>query len=1041
MKNTHDQPPKIIPLWIMCLLTLLSMQTYAQQVLVSGIARDAKGNLLAEVNVLEKNSKNVTKTDIDGRYQITVKSPSAILVFSFVGYVKQEHTANASSLDVNLQEDGAGLEEVVVLGYQQVNRKKVTSAVTTIKGKEIENIPYPTFDQMLQGRVAGLTALNTSGEPGASGVVNIRGSNSVSLGGVSHPLYVIDGMIYDVNDMPNAYGNNPLVSINPNDIESIDVLKDAAAAAIYGSRGANGVIMVTTKAAKAGAPPRFNFNFYQGLATKPTLRNVTVGAAERRLKMDLLNGMGNWDNLANLSMFLTDSLNNAFNNHTDWQGIFIKTAPTTNVDASVEGSSGSTQYRLSMGYYNEEGSMVGYGLRRLAPKLNLTIKPFERVSLMTTLNPTFVNVKHGFGDGTNFPFSTWSFPSSFWKLTDEQRKAYRGEYDSMDEDVTTTILSNTKLNIQILEGLNFTSSFSYTYNNNRRDWLHSRFINGTGADNAYHWANLTNVWEIENYLNWTKDWKEHNFNIVAGQQAQRQTNKQTSAYGIDVTGNTIFNMSPGNDLYAQTYVEERSRVAAFGRFNYDYKGKYIFSSSYRRDASSRYNISKRWTDFYSFSVAYNMADEAFFARWKETFNQFKWRASYGVTGNDPANYYAQYNLLSSNATYYNSSFGLDSRATTTTYNGTTVISPNYSSFAGERNLTWEKYPQLNVGIDLSLFNSRVNINADWYVRDAKNIYYSNLLAPTTSGYSYYSGNVINLRNTGVEFTLNADILPKSKNFQWSTTFTLGINDNYITKLPNGGQDLIVGPPWMQQTLTVGKPLFNYRVWEVDGVYATDADVPTDPLTGNKITMLGATMRAGDPILKDQNGDYKIDENDKVDYGSPNARITGGWVNTFSYKGVYVSVLCSFIQGRRVWNGYTSDKLNGTAADIYNRWGVVAGPSTLKDVNYWTGPGDTDAEFGNITNTSIDRWHIAQSHFVEDGSFLRIKNIMLGYTLPNGLLEHWKIKNMRLFGMIDNVYLLNQSTLPDPEAVQPNGYSDGNRYPLVRKYTLGLNFIF
>lgn len=1041
MKSKRKRPPNF--LMSLVLSFLCSYAAFAQPGNITGVVKDEQGRPLADVSVLEKGATNGTKTDVDGSFKITTRSDNAVLLFTYVGFLKQEYTVEPGTKTINmvLKEDGAGIEEVVVLGYQEVNRKKVTAAVTTIKGKEIENIPYPTFDQMLQGRVSGLTALSTSGEPGSNGVVNIRGSNSVTLGGVSYPLYVIDGMIYDVNDMPNSYGNNPLISINPNDIESIDVLKDAAASAIYGSRGANGVIMVKTKSAKAGAPPRFNVNFYQGIATEPTLRKVIVGADERRLKMDLLHQMGEWDQLASLSMFLTDSLNTAFNNNTDWQGIFIKTAPTTNVDASMEGSTGTTQYRLSMGYYNEDGSMIGYGLQRFAPKLNLTLQPFERVRLQTTLNPTFVNVKHGFGDGTNFPFTTWSFPSSFWKLTDEQIAAYRGEYDTMDEDVTATIMSNTQLHVDILKDLRFTSSFSYTYNNNRRDWIHSRFINGTGADNAYNWHYLTKVWEIENYLTWTKEWKDHTFNVVAGQQAQQQSNKTTYAWGRDVTGSTIYNLSPGNNLYASTYAEQRARVAAFGRFNYDYKGKYIFSSSYRRDASSRYNVSKRWTDFYSFSVAYNMADEDFFEPWKETVNQFKWRASYGVTGNDPANYYAQYNLLSSDGTYYNSSFGAGSSAMATTYNGTTVLHPDYSSYAGDRNVTWEKYPQLNVGLDLSLWESRLNLTTDWYVRDAKNVYYTNLLAPTTSGYAYYSGNVIDLRNTGVEFTLNADILPKTKNFQWNSTFTLAINDNYVTKLPNGGQDLVVGESWMQQTLTVGRPLFAYKVWEVDGVYATDADVPTDPLTGNKMTMLGSTMRAGDPILKDQNGDYNIDENDKVEYGSPNARVTGGWVNTFAYKGFSMSVLCSFIVGRKVWNGYTSDKLNGTSSDIYNRWGTVAGPSTLEDVNYWTGVGDTDAEFGNITNTSIDRWHIAQSHFVEDGSFFRIKNIMLGYALPTDMVSRWKLKNVRLFGMIDNVYLYSRSTLPDPEAVQPNGYSDGNRYPLVRKFTLGINLMF
>jgi TonB-linked SusC/RagA family outer membrane protein len=1012
---------------------------------LTGKVTDSGGIFLPGVNIVVKGTGIGTSTDGEGFFSLKIPDGKEfVLLFSFIGMEQKEITVASGEVTVNviLQESENKLDEVVAIGYQNVQRRKVTAAMTTIKAEEIENVPYSSIDQVLSGKVAGLTSISTSGEPGANTIVNIRGSNSVSLGGVSYPLYVIDGMIYDVNDMPSAYGNNPLAAINPNDIESVDVLKDASAAAIYGSRAANGVILIKTKRGKISEKPEIRLNVYTGIGSKPTLRDIITGAAERKLKLDLLYSNLGSLNKNDISMFLTDSLNAAFNNNTDWQDIFVQNSSLYNVDASISGSFGeNNRYRVSMGYYDEEGVLIGYGLKRFSPKVYLSLQPKKRINFTVDFSPSFISIKHGYGNSSTYPFSTWSFPSSFWGLTNDQIATYRGQVGNMDEDKITTLISNAKLNISLTENLLFTSSFSNTYRNNRRDYLYSNLINEySDEDIAKNWDYETTVWETENYLSYSKNLSNHSFSVIAGQQASRQNNKSTYAYGEGALANTIYDLSPGTGMYVTTYAERKGRLGIFGRINYDYKGKYLFSSSYRRDASSRYNKSKRWADFYSMSAGWIISDERFFNPLKNVINNMKFRASYGVTGNDPASYYAQYNLYTANSTYYGSSFGKDNSATASSYNGTTAVSQNYSSYAADKNVTWERYPQLNVGIDFGLFKNRIDIQADWYVRDSENIYYSDLTAPVTSGYSYYSGNVISLRNTGFEFTVNTINLGHKSKFKWNSTLTLGINENYVTKLPNGGKDLTVGSPWLQYTLTVGKPLFTYRVWETDGIYSNDEDVPTDPLTGDKMTYFGSTIKAGDPKYVDQNGDYNINYNDYVYKGDPNAEITGGFTNTFSYKNWSLSVLCNFVLGREIWNGYTSDLFNGSKT--YTAWGSYGAIALADEFNYYTGDGDTDADYGDVISSSgVDRFHIANSKFIEDGSFFRVKNIMLGYRVPEKFGKKLKIRDLRLYGMIDNVLLITDSTLPDPEAVGPNGHSTGNNYPLAMKFTFGLTASF
>ena len=1018
------------------------------QTRITGTVTDTKNEPLPGASVKQKGTGNGTSTDGKGAFTLTLREGSSTLSVSIVGYKSKEvSTVGKSILNVVLEEDNNSLSEVVAIGYQNIQRKNTAGAISSVKGKDFENTPYSTFDAMLQGRVAGLTVMSTSGEPGGNNIVNIRGASSVILGQSSSPLYVIDGVIYDVNDIGSAYGSSPLQAINPNDIESVDVLKDASASAVYGARAANGVIIVKTKRAVPGAPPQIRLSSYFGIANKPALKPIQTGTAERRLKMDLLyGGNGIYSRLGNLSMMLTDSLNNAFNNNTDWQGLFLQTGNISNIDGSIAGATDKYAYRFSFNRYYEEGVMKGYDINRITPSLFFQVSPTSKLQVQTNLFVGLTKAKHGQGDNNKYPFTTWGFPSSFWKIGPEEEALYTGRYAELrDDDKTTSLNGNTMAQYTIIPGLNAKSTISYNISNNTRSYFKPSLLSGSGQNEAYGYIYQTNRWELENTLNYAKSLKSgHNFNVVLLQGMEKNilNNTYSSSIGNSDAVKTVTGIAAGPNLFVSNEVLQRSRLSWMGSFVYDYKGKYLFQAVYRADGSSRYSADSRWGSFPSVSAGWNATEEKFFSPLKKVVSYMKLRASYGITGNDPGAYYAQYQSLISDASYPTSVLGNGQPGTQTTYNGTQVIYPDYFRASSASTISWERSPQFNAGVDLGLFKDRLTLTADYYIRDSKSKVFQ-VGVPLTTGYFETTNNYVDLRNTGIELNLTTRNLGPASKLQWTTNFNIAFNDNYITKLPNGGRDFTFGPPWMQQTLSVGEPLFTYKAWQVNGIYATDADVPVDPKTGKRITQFGGSQfSAGDPARVDQNGDYNIDYNDYVSFGNPNPNVTGGMLNSFSYKGFSLDVLLTFISGRSLRNGYLSDKFQDAGtSDPYNLWGPRSGPASNFNVSdFWSKPGDIAKYPGLITN-NVDKWHIGQSMYIEDASFIRIKNIRLGYALPQKLTKKIGMSLIRFYGVMDNVKVWSKSTVPDPEAVNVDGYSSGNDYPIPKKYTLGFDLTF
>ena len=1029
--------------WLYMLILLLSFglpeSIFAQTdlVKVTGTVTDETNQPVPGVNVLLKGSSNIgTVTDIEGKYTLNIPK-DATLIFKFVGYKTTEVAVNGkTTVNLSIQPDVKQLEDVVVIGYQAIKREKSTAAIASVAGEKIENIPVPSVEMALQGKVAGLNVLNITGEPGAKGIVTLRGNTSIaSQDSRSTPLYVVDGIVMDEGDLGqiDLTGTNPIAGINPNDIESIDVLKDASASAIYGARAANGVIIIKTKTPKAGKP-QVRLNGYYGVAMKPTMRSTLVGTAERHLKMDLIYQYLGKPGMENVNYWITDSLNPAFNNNTDWQSNVIQKARIQNYDVNVSAYGEKTSYRLSYNFYDEEGTVIGTGFTRNTASLYLNAHPYSFLNL--TGNIRFSEMSRKKTNGSINIFSTWSFPSSFFKLTDEDIENFKGNnLDELDKNLNRDLYANFQANIDFTPYLKWTTSYSFGYSTTRNDYFIPSYRNN---GNAYATSSSGSVkrWEIENYIQYLRSFKEtHNLSVLFGQGAEYSYIDNLWGEGNYIASNSIQTIQGvvSKNSNASSSIEERARLSWFARLSYDYKDKYLFSANWRMDGSSRFGKDKLWGHFPSVSAGWIITKESFFPE-NQVADFIKIRGSYGITGNDPAGFYDAYRALTTNVDYRGGS-GI------TSYNGSGTIAYDFGSAVTSRELGWEESKQMNFGLDAHFLNKRIILTGDYYIRDSESMIF-NYALPVTTGYTEAKNNLVSVRNSGVELQLSLDLLPHNWDWSWTIDANIAMNKNQIKKLPNGNRSIVTGAPWMEWILTVGRPLYEITGWRSNGIYATDDDVPVDPLTGNRMTFFGTTMQAGDIAVADQNGDYNIDYNDKVSLGNPDPKYYGGINTTVRWKGISLGVFCNYVIKRTFWNGFLSDRMNG---GVYSAggWGNVSGPALdFGGLKYYTTPGQQADLPTLIATNHMDNRHIAHEIYTDNGSFFRVKNISMSYEFPTALVNKIKLQRLRVYGYMDNVWVFSKSkTYPDPENINTNGYANGSEYPLPHKFTLGAEITF
>ena len=1029
--------------WLYMLILLLSFglpaSIFAQTdlVKVTGTVTDETNQPVPGVNVLLKGSSNIgTVTDIEGKYTLNIPK-DATLIFKFVGYKTTEVAVNGkTTVNLSIQPDVKQLEDVVVIGYQAIKREKSTAAIASVAGEKIENIPVPSVEMALQGKVAGLNVLNITGEPGAKGIVTLRGNTSIaSQDSRSTPLYVVDGIVMDEGDLGqiDLTGTNPIAGINPNDIESIDVLKDASASAIYGARAANGVIIIKTKTPKAGKP-QVRLNGYYGVAMKPTMRSTLVGTAERHLKMDLIYQYLGKPGMENVNYWITDSLNPAFNNNTDWQSNVIQKARIQNYDVNVSAYGEKTSYRLSYNFYDEEGTVIGTGFTRNTASLYLNARPYSFLNL--TGNIRFSEMSRKKTNGSINIFSTWSFPSSFFKLTDEDIENFKGNnLDELDKNLNRDLYANFQANIDFTPYLKWTTSYSFGYSTTRNDYFIPSYRND-GSAYATSSSGSVKRWEIENYIQYLRSFKEtHNLSVLFGQGAEYSYIDNLWGEGNYIASNSIQTIQGvvSKNSNASSSIEERARLSWFARLSYDYKDKYLFSANWRMDGSSRFGKDNRWGHFPSVSAGWIITKESFFPENQVT-DFIKIRGSYGITGNDPAGFYDAYRALTTNVDYRGGS-GI------TSYNGSGTIAYDFGSAVTSRELGWEESKQMNFGLDAHFLNKRIILTGDYYIRDSESMIF-NYALPVTTGYTEAKNNLVSVRNSGVELQLSLDLLPHNWDWSWTIDANIAMNKNQIKKLPNGNRSIVTGSPWMEWILTVGRPLYEITGWRSNGIYATDDDVPVDPLTGNRMTFFGTTMQAGDIAVADQNGDYNIDYNDKVSLGNPDPKYYGGINTTVRWKGISLGVFCNYVIKRTFWNGFLSDRMNG---GVYSAggWGNVSGPALdFGGLKYYTTPGQQADLPTLIATNHMDNRHIAHEIYTDNGSFFRVKNISMSYEFPTALVNKIKLQRLRVYGYMDNVWVFSKSkTYPDPENINTNGYANGSEYPLPHKFTLGAEITF
>lgn len=1013
--------------------------------IIKGRVVDETGETIIGASVKEKGTTNVAITNNDGNFTLKLKGQNPVLVFSYIGYASQEIVVgNSSSLEIKLNKGDKNMDEVVVIGYQTVTKRDVHGAVSSIKMKDVKGVTAPSIDGMLQGLVPGLNIQINSGQPGGRNTFNIRGNTSMDKNSISSPLFVLDGVPVDASVVGySTTATNFLTNINPSDIESIDVLKDAASASIYGSRAANGVVLIKTKRGKSGKP-KVSVNQKFGVSTVPMLPNVFTGNAERRMRMQMLSTGANSLNKSEMPLILTDSLNSAFNNNTDWYGMFYRPAITQDYNVSLSGGNDAMNYRTSVGYYTQDGTMKGTGFNRFSFSNNIVNKVGNRFTFNTNVSYTRGSTKATQENSVTDAVKTGNpMPSSLLGLNDADAARYLGNYTTARNDNSDeTVRLSEFVNFKISNCFMFNSMSSYDSYNSRLDRFSPASISIEDKSEATSSASKAVSTNFENYLNFDKVINSHHFSAVAGMSYNSTKNYSTDASGSYIPSDHIQVVSGVPQQYkgAGSDFFESSMLGLFTRAQYYYKDKYSIFASVRKDGSSKLNSAHRWGNFPSFGAFWTISEEPFMKGLANTVSFLKLRTSYGQSGNqssgNPYGYFSRYESPG-------------------TYGGASAVTPRYSDGVAQNSLTWEATKEVNLGMDLELLKGRFSFSADWYNKDIDGLFYVMNMAET-SGYDKINTNAVGVRNRGYELMLKANILsPTVKDWDWSVRVTAAHNKNMITSLPNGGKSIIDD----KTILTVGHPINQFYLAIYDGVYSTDADVPTNPYTGEKYKSEGGSFyKAGDAKLRDIDGNYQwISYKDKAPIGDPNPKWTGGIFSSTTWKNLTLDIHCSFTLGRDVYNQAlerTLSSMTTAGGDNENGigfsntgWGKTF--SGIKDyvsrrmlidvsgLNYWTKSGDV-ANYPNLSPyRDVANYSPNSSMFIENGSYFKMNSIMLSYRIPN--LQKYKIDNLRISLTTENIFVIKAKGchIPDPENVSSNGIYTGNGYGLSRMFTFGL----
>lgn len=1030
---------------------------------VFGRITDSNGEPLLGVSILVKGTGTGTLTDLAGEFKLDVPSTKSVLVFSYVGYQTLEvAVGKQTEFYLSMKEVTQDLDEVVVVGYGVQKKSHLTGSVSKFNDESVSNLAFSRVDQALQGKIAGVQINNTSSEAGAAPQIRVRGMGSLSAS--NEPLVVIDG--YPTED--------GLSFVDMNDVESIEVLKDAASAAIYGSRGANGVILITTKSGSI-AKPKYTIKAYTGFKQAYQLHDLYDAHDYVRLLQheQELGGAGPIQN--ELTWLSID-------NHTDWQREALRNvANITNVQLSVGGGKNGIRYYVSGNYTTDQGIMVHSKFDKFNVRAKLDAQLSDHVKFGINFAPSYTKreapatnfidfyrtyswlpVKHTDATAalTGMPVGSWAHGRHFNNLdytlpdgsvvtaspwgTNNNNPACIIENESR---FTRDFRLNTSayLEIEFCKGLTFRTSDGFYVQYRDYNQYHNRNAKADGDPNYALYTNRLAIDLLsENTLNYTASWGKHDFGAMVGFTANMVKYNTAGIRGTAFPTDYIHTINAASEitqydadgvLRTYTMAENEVLLSVLGRVNYAYDGRYLLSLALRADGSSKFGPENRWGWFPSVSLGWRMSEEAWL-RDQEWLNQLKLRASWGMTGNNDIVNYAAYDKLNPS----NYTFG--------TNNTLTSGLANTGSVLANRAIGWEQTSEYNVGFDFSVLKSRLNITLDWYYSQTKALLFQQP-AMAITGYSSYWNNIGKVSNTGVEVEINT-LNVKTKKFEWQTNLNLSTNKNRLLEL-GAGQDRLLSFGERQEVYAaiVGAPSIQYYGYQTDGIWQSQEEIDAflNGRNPSDVFLVGKTVRPGTLKVVDQDGNGIIDAYDRTALGNPFPVLTWGMTNSMSFYGVDLSFMLSGVAGVKVLNGdgyYNETKMiNRKYTD--NRFISPEHPGDGKTPTYIT----LDAN-NKVCRGDGMPWELTD-YLIENASYAALKDVTIGYTFNKKQLRALHMQSIHLYLSGQNLlYIWNKGYRGiNPEARYTsgaysspliNGYQRGG-FPLQRTYTIGLELNF
>lgn len=1043
---------KFIAAMLICIMSPL--WAFSQTITVSGTVVDELGEPLIGATVQQKGTSNGTSTDIDGNYTLSV-SPKATITVSYVGYNTQNIEVNGRNvINVTMQENSAVLDEVVVVGYGQMKRSDLTGSVVSVGEDAVKKSISTSIDQVLQGRAAGVQIQANSGTPGASTSIRIRGINS--LNATNQPIFVIDGVVID--SATDDESSNPLASINPSDIVSMDVLKDASATAIYGSRASNGVIMITTKRGKAGEAT-VTYDVYLGWQEMPKkydMLNLREYAEHHNFRADYLSSVDK---------------NNAFirpellGEGTDWQDELFRKAFMMNHNVSVTGGNERTTWAFSGGYLDQDGIALGSGFKRYTLRSNLEtqIKSWLRGGV----NFSLTDSKQQVGTDNN------TIISALIQQPTVAVTAPDGSFDGPDDvwmpDNPVGLASiitnkNKKLNFRLnafleatlYKGLTLRTELSGDYNLNKYYFYEPDYQFGikTQDQRTSRWTKTdTKYWSWRNILTYNNTFaRKHNVNVMLGQEMSKSYWENQVGATTGFLSNSTPDLSAG-DISKSTSTGSRninSIASFFGRAFYSFDERYLLTATIRRDGSSKFAKGHKWGWFPAVALAWRVSQENFL-RDVDEINSLKLRAGWGKTGNQNVTDYAYMALLANKTTPW----------------GVGVLTGNTAN----PDLTWETTSSYNIGLDLGLLQNRIEFIADVYYKKTDNLLLQ-LPLPSFLGSGGHGaannpwGNVGSIENKGIELTLNTTNIV-TRDFQWTSNVVFSLNRNKVKSLDTASSSIEKSyqPSSTNYIVTktvVGEPIGQFWGYKVIGRFDKPEDFYYHDAAGNiqqvaipsGNTISQSSTWIGDYIYEDINGDGVIDSSDCTFIGNPEPKFTWGFGNTFTWKGIDLNIFFS--------GSYGNDALNLTRMRIedprqnsnilrsslnYAKVDVIDPNLPADDFRnlHVVNPGSTTMPALQRTDANANYTRVSDL-LVEDASYIRLQNISIGYTFPRNWMRKIYLQNLRVYFSAQNVYTWSKYKGLDPEVGAMYGDAlmtgvDYGRYPSPRIYTFGLNVSF